>query len=65
MIERRSFLRFAAALLSPAAFPVAAQQQASLPRIGIVARTNANAEALVAALRERGYVDGSTVVIER
>ena len=65
VIERRTFLRFAAAALSPAALPVAAQQQTSLPRIGIVARTNTNVEALVAALRERGYVDGSTVVIER
>ena len=65
MIERRTFLRLAAAVLSPAAAPVAAQQQASLPRIGIVTRTNANADALVAALRERGYVDSSTVVIER
>lgn len=65
MIERRAFLRNAAAVLLPVAFPVAAQQQASLPRIGIVASTDANVEAVVAALRERGYVDGSTVVIER
>ena len=42
-----------------------AQQPAPLPHIGIVTRTNEYAEAFVAALRERGYVDGSTVVVER
>jgi putative ABC transport system substrate-binding protein len=65
VIERRAFLRFAAAVLAAAAISVAAQQQASMPHIGIVTRTNKNVEAFVAALRERGYVDGSTVVVER
>lgn len=65
MIERRTFLRFATAVLAPAAISATAQQPAPAPRVGVVSGTQENFDAFVAALGERGYVDGRTVAIER
>ncbi|MBM3523688.1 MAG: hypothetical protein FJX57_12080 [Alphaproteobacteria bacterium] len=63
MIARRSVLARALALTASA--PARAQQP-RLPRIGILIHDNPDSirDRLLAALRERGLVDGATVIIE-
>ncbi|HWZ74573.1 MAG TPA: ABC transporter substrate-binding protein [Casimicrobiaceae bacterium] len=70
MIDRRNFIRAAGAGIAMVALAAEAQQPTRLPRIGILlaTRTGAGASAgvdvLRQGLRELGYVEGRTAVIE-
>jgi putative tryptophan/tyrosine transport system substrate-binding protein len=70
MIDRRRFIRAAGAGMALVALAAEAQQAARLPRIGILLASstasgaNANADILREGLRELGYVEGRTAVIE-
>ena len=70
MMDRRTFVSTAAGALLVKALPANAQPAKKVPRIGVlVAGAPATASHLTAAftegLREHGYVDGQTVVVER
>ena len=64
-VQRRDFLIAVGAILA-APLAAEAQQAARLPRIGVLSPLNAGTgtEALREGLRELGYVDGRTAVIE-
>jgi putative ABC transport system substrate-binding protein len=66
MMDRRMFIRTAGAGIAMGALAAEAQQAARLPRIGVLSqwRTGTGTEILTQGLRELGYVEGRTVVIE-
>jgi putative ABC transport system substrate-binding protein len=71
MIDRRTLIRAAGAGIAMAALAAKAQQAARLPRIGVLlsgsagtGAANLNTEVLRQGLRELGYVEGRTAVIE-
>ena len=69
MIDRRTFIRAAGASMAIAALAAQAQQAARLPRIGVLlaAPTGfgpAGTDILREGLREIGYVDGRTAIID-
>ncbi len=66
MIDRREFLRGAAAGIAMVTLAVEAQQARRVPRVGVLLpwNTGAGTEVIRQGLRERGYVEGSTAVIE-
>src|SRR4249920_3540686 len=66
MIDRRRFIRTAGASIALAALAAKAQQAKRLPRIGVLyaGRALEASDPLRQGLRELGYVEGSTAVIE-
>ena len=66
MIDRREFIRAAGAGIAVAALAAEAQQAARLPRIGVLLPgiAGAGTETFSQGLRELGYVEGRTAVIE-
>jgi putative ABC transport system substrate-binding protein len=67
MTDRRAFAKAAAAMLAAAAVPAHAQNATKVARIGYLTERPGPTEfeeALVAGLRELGYVDGVNLVIE-
>jgi len=66
MIDRRGFICAAGAGMAMAALATEAQQAARLPRIGVLlpGNTGTGTEVLRQGLRELGYVEGRTAVIE-
>jgi putative ABC transport system substrate-binding protein len=68
MIDRRHFIRAAGAGIAMAALATEAQQAGRLPRIGVLypgsTDTGRGTEVLRQGLRELGYVEGRTAVIE-
>jgi len=70
MIDRRRFIRAAGAGIALVALAAEAQQAARLPRIGVLLTTStgsgasAGTDILREGLRELGYVEGRTAVIE-
>ena len=66
MIDRRRFIRAAGAGIAVISLTTEAQQAARLPRIGVLfaGTTGTNMEVLREGLRELGYVEGRTIVIE-
>jgi putative tryptophan/tyrosine transport system substrate-binding protein len=64
-MERRAFLRGSLVAL---AAPLAAEGQAAVPHVGVLAATSAEdlpqSEGLRHGLRERGYVEGQNIVIQ-
>ena len=66
MIDRRRFIRTAGAGIAMVALAARAQPASRLPRIGVLLAGNAGTgtEVLRQGLRELGYVEGRTVVIE-
>jgi putative tryptophan/tyrosine transport system substrate-binding protein len=66
MIDRRRFIRAAGAVPAMAALAANGQQPARLPRIGVLLPTvtGTGTEALREGLRELGYVEGRTAIIE-
>jgi putative ABC transport system substrate-binding protein len=70
MMDRRTFVSTAAGALLAQAFPAHAQPAKKLPRIGTLHTSDpATSSPFVAAytqgLRERGYVEGQNLVVER
>jgi putative ABC transport system substrate-binding protein len=70
MTDRRTFVSAAAGALLVKVFPVNAQPAKKVPRIGVLhagsqAATSQNVEAFKQGLRERGYVEGQNIVVER
>jgi len=64
VIDRRTFVR--AAMLAAAGWPIVVVSQRSLPRIGLLVGLPSPVDAaFVQGLRDLGYVDGRTIVIER
>ena len=65
-IGRRAFIRAAGAGFAMAAFAIEAQQAARLPRIGVLLpwSKGAGTEVLREGLRDLGYIEGRTAVIE-
>ena len=66
MIDRRGFICAAGAGMAMAALATEAQQAARLPRIGVLFAGNAGAgtEVMREGLRELGYTEGRTAIIE-
>jgi putative ABC transport system substrate-binding protein len=66
VIDRRTFIGTLAGGLLASPFIVLAQQTSQLPRIGVLGNDSqaAGVEVFRTALRELGYVDGRTVVME-
>jgi putative tryptophan/tyrosine transport system substrate-binding protein len=66
VIDRRTFIGRVASGLLAVPFAVEAQQAARLPRIGVLlpGNTGTGTEVLREGLRELGYVEGRTVLIE-
>jgi putative ABC transport system substrate-binding protein len=66
MIDRRMFIRASGAGIAMIALAAEAQQAARLPRIGVLfpGNTGTGTEVLREGLRELGYVEGRTAVIE-
>ena len=66
MIDRRRFICAAGAGIAMTALAAEAQQAARLPRIGVLlpGNTGTGTEVLRQGLRELGYVEGRTAVIE-
>ena len=66
MVDRRSFVRAAALALAAASSPGRGQAPRNLPRVGLLTGGATTIEAsLVDALRDLGYVDGRTIVLDR
>ena len=70
MMDRRTFVGTAAGALLVKAFPANAQPAAKVPRIGVLhpgdsATASQLAAAFTQGLRERGYVEGQNIVVER
>ena len=69
-MDRRTFVSTAAGALLVRAFPAGAQPAAKIPRIGVLHPGNSVTSSQLAAaftqgLRERGYVEGQNIVVER
>jgi putative tryptophan/tyrosine transport system substrate-binding protein len=66
MIDRRMFIRASGAGIAMVTLAAEAQQAARLPRIGVLlpGNTGTGTEVLREGLRELGYVEGRTAVIE-
>jgi putative ABC transport system substrate-binding protein len=69
MMDRRAFLLAPTALLAPPLACFAQQQRAKVARIGLLEATSASSsatdrEALIAGLRELGYVEGKNAIME-
>jgi hypothetical protein len=69
MMNRRRFLRTVSMSLLAAPLAARAQQAATVPRVGFlsalsISSMSARLEAFRKGLRELGYVDGKTIVIE-
>jgi ABC-type uncharacterized transport system substrate-binding protein len=69
-MDRRTFVSTAAGALLAAAFPANAQPANKIPRIGVLYASTAssasqNVEAFKQGLRERGYVEGKNIFVER
>ena len=69
-MDRRTFVSTAASALLAKVFPANAQPAAKAPRIGVLhastaASASQNVEAFKQGLRERGYVEGQNIVVER
>jgi putative ABC transport system substrate-binding protein len=70
MMDRRTFVSTAAGALFARALPANAQLAKKVPRIGVLhpgasATSSQLAAAFTQGLRERGYVEGQNVVVER
>jgi putative tryptophan/tyrosine transport system substrate-binding protein len=70
MMDRRTFVSTAAGALLVKAFPANAQPPTKVPRIGVLhpgasATSSQLAAAFTQGLRERGYVEGQNIVVER
>jgi putative ABC transport system substrate-binding protein len=66
MVDRRTFVRVGAATLVAASSGVRGQATGKLPRIGLLsAGPNPTEAAFLDGLRELGYVDGKTIVLDR
>jgi putative ABC transport system substrate-binding protein len=66
MVDRRTFVRVAAATLLAAPSGVRGQATGKLPRIGLLsAGPNPTETAFLDGLRELGYVDGKTIILDR
>jgi len=66
MVDRRTFVRVGAATLVAASSGVPGQATGKLPRIGLLsAGPNPTEAAFLDGLRELGYVDGKTIVLDR
>jgi len=66
MVDRRTFVRVGAATLVAASSGVRGQATGKLPRIGLLSSgPNPTEAAFLDGLRELGYVDGKTIVLDR
>jgi putative tryptophan/tyrosine transport system substrate-binding protein len=68
-MDRRTFVSAASGTLLVVALPARAQPAAKVPRIGVLhvgtAGSSSNAAVLTQGLRERGYVEGKNIIVER